>query len=224
MNENIVRIPARYMEQISFLPDKDKLWIFWSSMELWNGKDVVLKKDMKSSFLSMIFREALLMAKKNTNFNKNSVGKLVAGDPEHIADVTRELTEHNITESNVIETPPEEISQIIKYLNSVVKKNFKDSTTSTVKSINARLEEGYSVSDFQYVIDVKAKEWMGTSMSKYLTPDTLFRPSHFEKYLNQTNEYTEKDMISEYNTIGFNKFREKYGQDKAIDVSDMIAG
>ena len=39
--------------------------------------------------------------------------------------------------------------------------------------------------DFKLVIDKKCKEWIGTEFEKYLTPETLFRPSNFEKYLNQ---------------------------------------
>jgi hypothetical protein len=40
------------------------------------------------------------------------------------------------------------------------------------------------VEDFYKVIDHKVKEWIGTNMEAYLTPNTLFSPSHFEDYLN----------------------------------------
>ena len=51
--------------------------------------------------------------------------------------------------------------------------------------MRARIAEGYTVDDFKKVIDIKAEEWLGTEMDKYLNPSTLFRPSNFEKYLNQ---------------------------------------
>ena len=34
------------------------------------------------------------------------------------------------------------------------------------------------------MIDKKCREWQGTKLEKYLTPKTLFAPSHFDTYLN----------------------------------------
>ena len=52
--------------------------------------------------------------------------------------------------------------------------------------IKARLDEGYTVDDFKTVIDKKVKAWKDDpKMSAYLRPETLFRPSHFESYLNE---------------------------------------
>ena len=53
--------------------------------------------------------------------------------------------------------------------------------------ITARLEEGYTVEDFKVVITKKCKEWKNDpKMSTFLRPSTLFAPSHFDEYLNQT--------------------------------------
>ena len=86
------------------------------------------------------------------------------------------------------------IAEIVDYLNLKTGKRYSTSTKSTVASINARINDGYTVDDFKTVIDVKVKEWKGTEYEKYLTPDTLFRPSKFEKYLNQTEIKKTKDM------------------------------
>ena len=43
---------------------------------------------------------------------------------------------------------------------------------------------GDSVDDLKLVVSDKCDEWMGTDMQKYLRPETLFRPSKFEGYLN----------------------------------------
>ena len=78
------------------------------------------------------------------------------------------------------------INRIVAYLNEKTGKNFKPSTDDTVKKINARLSEGYTEEEFKRVIDIKVKEWIkDPKMSKYLCPETLFRPSRFEKYLNE---------------------------------------
>ena len=75
--------------------------------------------------------------------------------------------------------------EIIDYLNAVADKKYRHTTEATKKSINGRWNEGYRLDDFKHVIDVKTEEWKGTKWEKHLCPETLFRPSHFEKYLNQ---------------------------------------
>ena len=70
--------------------------------------------------------------------------------------------------------------------------NIKTNSKYTYKNksynskINARLKDGFTVDDFKTVIDKKCKSWLGTEFEQYLTPDTLFAPSKFEKYLNET--------------------------------------
>ena len=81
-----------------------------------------------------------------------------------------------------------EIKQIIDYLNQKTQSNFKPNTEATKKSIIARLKEGYTVEDFKRVIDAKVKDWADNpEMREYLRPQTLFRPSNFESYLNEAN-------------------------------------
>lgn len=74
---------------------------------------------------------------------------------------------------------------IVQYLNLKCGTKYRASTKSTRDNINARLSEGFTPEDFKAVIDKKYAEWHGTEWEKYLTPDTLFRPTNFEKYLNQ---------------------------------------
>jgi hypothetical protein len=53
--------------------------------------------------------------------------------------------------------------------------------------MRARFKEGYSQLDFLAVIHNKVAEWGNDpKWSKYLTPETLFAPSHFDNYLNQS--------------------------------------
>lgn len=76
-----------------------------------------------------------------------------------------------------------EIAEIISYLNSKLGTRYKPTTANTKRHITARLNEGYTVSDFHTVIDSKVQEWRGTEYEKYLRPDTLFG-AKFESYLN----------------------------------------
>ena len=83
--------------------------------------------------------------------------------------------------------------EIIEYLNLKTGSKFKPTTKQYVQAIRSRLKEGYTVSDFKTVIDKKCREWQGTKLEKYLTPKTLFAPSHFDTYLNSNETATMTD-------------------------------
>lgn len=94
--------------------------------------------------------------------------------------------------------------EIIEYLNMKTGSKFKATTKPYIQAIRSRLKEGYTVDDFKTVIDKKCREWKGTKLEKYLTPKTLFAPSHFDTYLN-SNEMaamtdTEK-KVAELNAL-----------------------
>lgn len=76
--------------------------------------------------------------------------------------------------------------QVIAHLNAVTGSHYRPNTRETsVKHLNARFREGYTVDDCKHVIDTKAAEWLDDpKMRSYLRPETLFC-SHFEAYLNQ---------------------------------------
>ena len=76
---------------------------------------------------------------------------------------------------------------IIQHLNVKARTRYRPSSAKTKSLVKARLNEGYTIDDFKKVIDIKCDEWLNTSMSKYLRPETLFS-SKFESYLNQQPE------------------------------------
>ena len=83
--------------------------------------------------------------------------------------------------------------EIIEYLNMKTGSKFKATTKPYIQAIRSRLKEGYTVNDFKTVIDKKCREWKGTKLEKYLTPKTLFAPSHFDTYLNSNETATMTD-------------------------------
>ena len=94
--------------------------------------------------------------------------------------------------------------EIIEYLNLKTGSKFKPTTKPYVQAIRSRLKEGYMVNDFKTVIDKKCREWQGTKLEKYLTPKTLFAPSHFDTYLNsnETAAMTDTERnIAELNAL-----------------------
>ena len=76
------------------------------------------------------------------------------------------------------------VETVISHLNELAGTHYRPTKADTIKLITARLKEGYSVDDLTLVVSYKCDEWMGTDMQKYLRPETLFRPSKFEGYLN----------------------------------------
>jgi len=90
------------------------------------------------------------------------------------------------TDINTDDKPDKDpFKEIIAHLNEKTGKNYRLGK-NTRKLISARLSEGYTVDDFRTVIDNKCISWSGTDMEQYLRPSTLFAPSHFDDYLNET--------------------------------------
>lgn len=91
--------------------------------------------------------------------------------------------------------------EIIEYLNLKTGSKFKPTTKPYVQAIRSRLKEGYTVDDFKTVIDKKCREWKGTKLEKYLTPKTLFAPSHFDTYLNSNEMAAMTDTERKINEL-----------------------
>lgn len=110
----------------------------------------------------------------------------------HIGSVENTLSEvqkvHTIkTENTNTENNNNKLSickEVISYLNSKAKKNFKVNTASHQKFIKARLKEGYVLEDFKKVVDIMVAKWKGTEYEQYLQPQTLFG-NKMDNYLNQ---------------------------------------
>lgn len=85
-------------------------------------------------------------------------------------------------------------SEILDFLNARVGRKYPARNPRGVPTVNAevviaRLKEGYSLPDLKAVVVSKHRQWGGDDkMAKYLTPQTLFRRSNFERYLGELDE------------------------------------
>ncbi|WP_204206108.1 phage replisome organizer N-terminal domain-containing protein [Mammaliicoccus sciuri] len=119
-------------------------------------------------------------------------------------DVTGFVTQSHATEEELEEEKEREeekestiipYKKIIEHLNNKTGKKFSHKSSANQKLIKARFNEDYTLEDFIRVIDIKTNEWINDEkMKKYLKPDTLFRTSNFDKYLNQ-EVTTKKDEV-----------------------------
>lgn len=78
-------------------------------------------------------------------------------------------------------------NRVIESLNHHAGKNYR-LTDNNRKPIIARLRDGFTEGDCVQVITNRVSRWQGTELAQYLRPDTLFRPSKFESYLNDAGE------------------------------------
>jgi len=76
------------------------------------------------------------------------------------------------------------VEKVIEYLNVKAGSTFTSKAGTTTELIVARLREGYTYSDFVFVIDTKCDDWLISDWQKYLRPLTLFNKTKFETYLN----------------------------------------
>lgn len=157
--------------------------------------------------------------KDGNSYNKESSEKKKRGEKEsenpqaeftvEYADFEikeRELTDEEMKLVNKSETDAEEVfgairkvnnppatnpvKEIVEFLNEKAESQFRHTSKATAAQIKARMKEGYTVEDFKAVIEFKAHQWgRDAKMSEYLRPTTLFRPSHFEGYLQAARKH-----------------------------------
>lgn len=99
------------------------------------------------------------------------------------------------------------VSRVIDVLNEVTDSNFRHSTKSNVKFIQARINEGYTFEDFKEVIVHKNAQWKDDpKMRSYLRPETLFG-SKFESYLQETKKNVSSDPEIKYQKLKARGFK-----------------
>ena len=191
---------------LASLAEQGKLYFEGLAEDLAEELSLIIDEDPEAIRLTLMFltKKKLLTTSDNYQFNLEQVPEMVGSETAS----TRRSRKHRETQKalqcNTTATKgngdididididkgqkhqSDVYEEIIKYLNEKTGSHFKPTSKSTQRLINGRLSENYTIEDFKYVIDVKTNEWKdNTKMSKYLTPDTLFNASKFEKYRNQ---------------------------------------
>ena len=107
------------------------------------------------------------------------------------------------------------VEEILNDLNRLTGKNFRHTTKDYVKTINARLNEGYTLEDFKKVNKTKFEEWKhDAQFSRFLRPATLYCAKHFDTYLN-----TDNSKKFTYNQIDEDSFSSLYNSELIIEKS-----
>ena len=191
---------------LASLAEQGKLYFEGLAEDLAEELSLIIDEDPEAIRLTLMFltKKKLLTTSDNYQFNLEQVPEMVGSETASTRRSRKHRETQKLLQCNTTATKgngdididididkgqkpqPDVYEEIIKYLNEKTGSHFKPTSKSTQRLINGRLSENYTIEDFKYVIDVKTNEWKNDSkMSKYLTPDTLFNASKFEKYLNQ---------------------------------------
>lgn len=193
---------------LASLAEQGKLYFEGLAEDLAEELSLIIDEDPEAIRLTLMFltKKKLLTTSDNYQFNLEQVPEMVGSETASTRRSRKHRETQKLLQCNTTATKgngdidididididkgqkpqPDVYEEIIKYLNEKIGSHFKPTSKSTQRLINGRLSENYTIEDFKYVIDVKTNEWKdNTKMSKYLTPDTLFNASKFEKYRNQ---------------------------------------
>lgn len=122
----------------------------------------------------------------------------------------------NIKEVNLYR---ENALQVLSYLNEKTGKRYRDPSF-----IEARLKDGGSVADCRKIIDTKMQDPYFRDNPKYLNPRTLFRPSHWDQYLNESIPVPETKSAPSVHTVACPACgRTVLSSDMAGDVCSLCA-
>lgn len=191
----------------STLPERDLL-------NIQKDKTYTLKSDVSRMDTECI---------QTVSIGKDRLGKVRLGKDrigKDSIDTLCHVTHDDVDKSHI---------EIIEYLNIKTGSKFKATTKPYIQAIRSRLKEGYTVDDFKTVIDKKCREWKGTKLEKYLTPKTLFAPSHFDTYLNSNEMAAMTDTerkVAELNALidavegGTHETGNIEGYGPTIDISE----
>lgn len=140
-------------------------------------KNVTIKTTNKFSIISVINWD-IYQSDKSTSDQQSDqqvTSKRPASDHKQECKAFK-----NVKNKNIVP-----YKSIIDYLNEKAGTHFKHTTAETKHLIKARFNQGFDLSAFQYVIDLKCKQWMtNEKMINFLRPQTLFG-TKFESYLNE---------------------------------------
>lgn len=156
-------------------PDKGRGW-FIVNREKYIDK---AKKERRRNYMRDLMRDK----RKNANKSQQNANKTGDVSPKlaHI-DIDIDINKNNYVG---------QADEILSFLNEKTGKNFQLKTpagklTANAQKIIDRLKDGYTVQDSKMVIARKYREWIEKDdMRNYLTPDTLFRKSKFDKYIGE---------------------------------------
>lgn len=193
-------------EPIKDLSDEQKGQLLDAMFKYHNDVDFELTNPvlkMAFSFFKETFKRDYDKYLKRCEKNRENVRKRWDTKDTNVYDGIRPDTNHTDSDSDtiVIEDNGSDIKdndnllsakKIITRLNTLCNKKFRFGANNT-KNIVARLKEGFTEEDCIKVLEIKIQDPYFIKNPQHYNPETLFRPSKFEKYLNENPSEYKKD-------------------------------
>jgi len=171
-------------------------WTAWSiilNCAADNGGHVEMNDDYEKEILFELLNINLqeiedviqeLVDVKLINATPLSIDVINWGKYQHASLSTPRVQEHR--ENKQME---DDVTSVITSLNEIVGKNFRVKTETYRKAIRGRFNDGYTLENMLAVIRHKFNTWHNDpKMKKFITPETLFRPGNFDRYLQEIPE------------------------------------
>ena len=134
------------------------------------------------------------VSKMDTQYSIDKNSKDIYSRDESRQNRKKKSSKHKNLFEKLPQDQQEELTRIINHLNESTGSNYRPNTKDTVIKFKNLKELDYKEEDFFKVIDNKVKDWTNSEQSKYLRPETLFRESHFESYLNERGHFKKENQ------------------------------
>ena len=118
--------------------------------------------------------------------------KIQQKDNRTLKTIQQKDTNNNDNKRNNIYATTKEI---LKYLNDKTGKDFNIDDRFHISLIGKRIKEGYILTDFKKVVDIKVPKWKDDKkMNEFLRPSTLFG-ERIDEYLNEKPLVVEEEFV-----------------------------
>lgn len=199
-------------KMIAYKSDTKKTLLTVENYDLYQNQELKKRHESDTRVTRERHEKDTRVTRKDTNNNVNN--DLIMFNNDLIKeDTLSEGSDEMDIEKPKKKSYSEEVAIVINYLNDKTGSFYRTNTKKTISLISARLNEGFVLDDFKYVIDIKSNEWLNTAMQKYLRPETLFG-TKFESYLNDKPSLSQQGLVSkttEHNMKVMRNFLKKRG-------------
>ena len=115
-----------------------------------------------------------------------------------------------------VEVKPD-VVEVIEFMNKLYGRNFNSNSEYATKALKERLKD-YTAEQIKLVVSNRYVEWKDDAvMMKHLNPTTIFRPSKFEKYIEEAERTNQGRSLVEVDKISL-----EHGQEITFDVVNSI--
>lgn len=115
-----------------------------------------------------------------------------------------------------VENAPD-VVEIIEFMNKLYGRNFNSNSDYATKGLKERLKD-YSVEQIKLVVSNRYVEWKDDAvMEKHLNPTTIFRPSKFDKYIEEAERTNQGRSLVEVDKVSL-----QHGEQITFDIVDSI--